>query len=382
MAGDIIMDLSLKRIEVCIMNGDTKSGQAFLCDENALQMMKKSGDFEITPCENALDFEDSNRFKKLELGTAQKIHLSAFAQNILPAIATGTVANAYIVKFPEGLPHTLTALNQGGVGSMIRENGKFVGSASFYAMSAQAALMGAFTAMSVASGQYFLSQINNEMRMMNMKLDEILEFLYGEKKAELMAEMSFIRYAYENYVSIISHEQQRIATITSLQEAKKVAMKDIEFYINDLEKTVSYKPKDYSELEARTEKSFLIKESLELSQQLFVMSSMMEVYFAQNQDTEYLKSVEKDMLAYIDKCDKRMLGSFSTLKGMINGYKARPMEKIDKSICEKRVADVVDSLNSGEESDMRKVVRSTLRVSTKSTEYYLNNNGEIFIKYN
>ena len=153
---------------------------------------------------------------------------------------------------------------------MIRENGKFAGSGSFYAMPAQVVLMGAFTAMSVVSGQYFLSQINNEMRMMNMKLDEILEFLYGEKKAELMAEMSFIRYAYENYILIMSHEQQRIATIISLQDAKKVAMKDIEFHINDLEKTVSYKTKDYSELEARTEKAFLIKESLELSQQLLL----------------------------------------------------------------------------------------------------------------
>ena len=240
--------------------------------------------------------------------------------------------------------------------------------------------MGVFTAMSVASGQYFLSQINNEMRMMNMKLDEILEFLYGDKKAELMAEMSFIRYAYENYASIMSHEQQRIATITSLQEAKKVAMKDIEFYINDLETTISYKTKDYAELESRTEKTFLIKESLELSQQLFVMSSIMEVYFAQNQDSEYLKSIEKDMLAYIDKCDKRMFGSFSTLKGMINGYKPRPMEKIDKSTCEKQVANLVDSLNSGEESEMRKVVRSVLRVSTKSAEYYLCNKGEVYIK--
>ena len=157
-------------------------------------------------------------------------------------------------------------------------------------------------------------------------------------------------------------------------------MKDIEFYINDLETTISYKTKDYAELESRTEKTFLIKESLELSQQLFVMSSIMEVYFAQNQDSEYLKSIEKDMLAYIDKCDKRMFGSFSTLKGMINGYKPRPMEKIDKSTCEKQVANLVDSLNSGEESEMRKVVRSVLRVSTKSAEYYLCNKGEVYIK--
>lgn len=194
-----------------------------------------------------------------------------------------------------------------------------------------------------------------------------------------MAEMSFIKYAYENYLSIMVHEQQRIATIVSLQEAKKVAMKDIEFVLNDLESTVSRKIKDYAELESRTEKSFQIKECLELSQQLFVMSSMMEVYFSQNQDSEYLDSIEKDMLAYIDKCDKRMLGNFSALKGIISGYKARPMEKIDKSVCEKQVGNLVDSLNSGEESDMRKSVRSALHASTKKSEYYLNSTGEIYI---
>jgi len=106
----------------------------------------------------------------------------------------------------------------------------------------------------------------------------------------------------------------------------------------------------------------------------------MEVYFAQNQDTEYLNSIEKDMLAYIDKCDKRILGSFSALKGIINGYKARPMEKIDKSICEKQVGNLVDSLNNGEESEMRKAVRSALHDSTKKAEYYLNNVGEVYIR--
>ncbi len=100
---------------------------------------------------------------------------------------------------------------------------------------------------------------------MNLKLDEILEFLYGDKKTELMAEMSFIRYAYENYASIMSHEQQRIATIISLQEARKVAMKDIGSYIYDLETTIFRKTKDYAELDLRG-KSFQIKESLELSQ--------------------------------------------------------------------------------------------------------------------
>ena len=127
-------------------------------------------------------------------------------------------------------------------------------------------------------------------------------------------------------------------------------------------------------------KSFQIKESLELSQQLYVMSSMMEVYFAQNQDPEYLNAIERDMLAYIDKCDKRMLGSFSTLKGHIGAYKAKPMERIDKSVHEKSVGALIDSLNNGEESAMRAAVRSALHVSTKKAEYYLSDDGNVYVK--
>ena len=97
----------------------------------------------------------------------------------------------------------------------------------------------------------------------------------------------------------------------------------------------------------------------------------MEVYFSQNQDREYLDSIEKDMLAYIDKCDKRILGSFSALKGIISGYKARPMEKIDKSVCEKQVGNLVDSLNGGEESNMRKAVRLALHASAKKQNIML-----------
>lgn len=77
---------------------------------------------------------------------------------------------------------------------------------------------------------------------------------------------------------------------------------------------------------------------------------------------------------------KGFWGGFSALKGIISGYKARPMEKIDKSICEKQVGNLVDSLNGGEESDMRKAVRSALHASMKKTKYYLDNMGEVYVR--
>ncbi len=361
----------------------SNNGQSALPGIELLKALTSVGNFEIIPCESNVDFEDSNRFTKLALGSEQKAQISMFIHDIPAVIASSAMSQAYIAKFPEGLPHTLTALKQGGYGSMIRADGKFVGSASFYPMSSQAAILRAFTAMSVASGQYFLAQINSEMHMMRMKLDEILGFLYGDKKAELISEMSFIRYAYQNYSSIMTHDHQRIATIGSLQSAKKVAIQDIEFYISDLESTVSHKDKDYAGLRSTIDKSFQLKGSLDLAQQLYVMSSMMEVYFAQNQEAEYLRATEQDILSYIDKCDKRVLGNFSILKGRISNYRAKPLEKANKSSLESdenRIDSVIDALHDGEENTMRKAVRTLLSAVDSQAEYYLSSEGNIYIK--
>lgn len=348
--------------------------------EETFHTLQKQGNFVLAPCEGAFNFEDKSRFAKLKLSSEQAIHIQGLIQHAPNMLASGVLANAYTVKFPEGLPHTLTALKQGGVGSMIRgESGRFVGSASFYSTTTAAALMGAFTVMSVASSQYFLAQINNQMRMMNLKIDEILEFLYGDKKAELMSEMSFLQYAYQNYGSIMSHDVQRMATVVSLQGTKKVAMKDIEFYISDLDASVSRRAKDFEELQQNVDRTLQIRESLSLSQQLYVMSSMMEIFYAQNLDSEYLDSLEHSLLAYIDKCDKRTLGSFSKLEGQVSAYKPKPMEKVDKAEVEKKIRAVVDSLNSGEESELRKRVRDTLHSADKSTEYYLSSNGNVYV---
>ena len=54
----------------------------------------------------------------------------------------------------------------------------------------------------------------------------------------------------------MDNEIQRIATITSLQEGKKIAMKDIEFYIEDLDQKANREVKDGKGWAAVTEEAF------------------------------------------------------------------------------------------------------------------------------
>lgn len=333
--------------------------------------------FGITPCNESIDI--AKGYSELELNPTQKLQIGGLIEQLPFVAVAGAMPQFYTVSFPNGgSPEMLMRMAQGGVGSSVMGEKGIVAQASFHAMNTQALAMSCFTIMSIASSQYFLKQIGNELKMMRFNLDKILEFLYGDKKAELMSEVSFVKYAYQNYVSIMEHEHQRTAMIGSLHDAKKVAMKDIEFYIGDLESTIG--TKGGTDIGILVEKAFQIKESLEVSMQLYGMSSLMEVYYAQNFDPEYLKYIENDISIYIDKCEKRILSNFSVLKVLVNTAKGPIFKKLDRSVIEKQVNDFIELLNRGEESEIRNSIKTILRAATQKSEYCITADGNVYLK--
>lgn len=350
-------------------------------DMDNLSLLEQMGEFELVPSDTVYDFEDKFRFTKLSLSEAQKMHLSAAYQHFPSMVAAGTMAQAYIARFPEGLPHTLTALKQGGFGSMIQGKQGFVGSASFLPLTGQAIFLSVFTTMSVASGQYFLTKINSQLDVIQRRLGEILDFLYGDKKAELMSEISFTKYAFENCASIMAHEAQRAATITGLQSAKKVAMNDIEFYIHDLSSTIESQEKDLEKVLDKTEQ---IRDSLHLSLELYAMSSLMEVYYAQNFDSSFLQYVQQEVEGYIEKCETRMLSSFNLLRGKILGINKKPSLPLgkgkDSPALEQRSLELAESVSNSNTKTLRELIANSLCAASQPTEYYLTADGNIYCK--
>lgn len=355
---------------------------------NEVQMaynnIQDNADFSLVPCEVEIDFDDTKKYLPVETTPCQRKQMVSFLQQIPSVIATGTLAGAYSVSFPEGLPHTLTALHQGGFGSMIRDNGKFAGTASFYPMSIQAFAMGAFTVMAAASGQYFLTQINKELQETNTKLDEILEFLYGEKRSELIAEISFVKYAHENFSSIMTHDEQRLSTITNLQEARKIAMKDIDFYINDFLSISKKTVKSYTELVNQTNQALRIKDCIELSRQLYAFSALLEIYYSENHEEAYLEYMKNDVDTFVRKCDGKILDGLGAVKGKFSAYKAKISEKTFSEENRKANIDKIDLISEkysdGSDNPLRIAVQESLEELNKPKEYYIRDDGKVFIK--
>lgn len=337
--------------------------------------------FEIIPCDKIKDIDHKPGYKKMGLTSDQKIKMGGLLQQMPALVATEALSGAYIMKLPEGISGLCHPMQykDGGL-SMIFQgtDGKIVGHGSLHELSAQAALLNMFNVMSIASGQYFLAEINSELKTMNQNIDKILEFLYGDKKAELISEVGFVKSAYQNYSSIMEHEQQRFATLVNLQESKKVAIKDIEFYIVDLDSAIT--TKGGSDFSSWVDKIFQIKDCLELSIQLYSMSSLLEIYYAQNYDADYISHIEEEAVSYIGKCEKRILSCFSKLSAYIQTVKEGILKKIDKPALEKKVNLVIDTLSIGAESGIMKSIRSVMHVPEAKAEYYVDGDGELYLK--
>lgn len=344
-----------------------------------LETVKEIGNFEIRPCD-PIDLSD-RRLMKIDQNPSQKSNMDFLLSQLPNLMAADTLSQAYTIEFPLGLPHTLTALKNGGYSNHVRSaDGRFAGVAPLHPLSVKGAFLGAFSGVSIATGQYFLTEINNKFQMINQKTDSIISFLYGDKKAELMSEVSFVQYAHQNYESIMTHETQRIATISSLQESRKIAMKDMEFYINDLDSKTDSPQVPYTEFESLSHDVFQIKTSLELSKQLYVMSGLLETYYAQNNDRNYIDMLKTTMIDYIDNCNTRMLRDFSMLKGQLNEFKSTPLKKIDTTELKDAYDETINSLTNSEKSQMHKTIDYSLDITHRLNKYYITKDGDVYME--
>lgn len=285
------------------------------------------------------------------------------------------MAGAYTVSFPKGLPHTLISLKQGGFGSQIFDGKRIVGSASFNPMLGQAAIYGVFSAMSIVTGQFFLARINKELKKINMKLNDILKFLYGNMKAELLAEVKFIKYACENYDSIMAHESQRIATISSIQKAKTIALKDIDFLMKDFDDKI----KDTSSIkDFQSIKDFVdsdvkqIEECLDFALELYLMSSLMEVYYAENYEKKYIEYIKKDIEEYVSGCNEQRLLGYGTLRGKFDNCTVKSKDKDKQQECKTELEESIKLLKPKyrELCDRLYDVLDVSTLTTQKAEYY------------
>lgn len=350
-------------------------------DENIVRLDFGDKECQIFPYESPLSPDMSTQYEKLEVSTLSKGQISALYQQIPSMVAANTLKDAYYVaKWPEGVPHKLVKFaDDSGYMSTVRgQGGKFAGHAHFQPLSTQAVVMMGFAAMSIVTSQYFLTEINQKMTRITQSIDQILAFLYGDKKAELLSELNFVKYAYENFASIMAHSEQRAATIQSLQGTRKTAIQDVEFYLNDLYATVQNAKT--GDIEQAVEKAFQIRQCLDLSIQLYMTANLLEVYYSQNYDSEYLRYVENDVNKYIGKYEKQLIANFNALKMAIAAFKPKIGKKVDTEGLTRDVNQTITYLMDNECEELEHKFATSLYSAEKPVEYCIASDGTMYLK--
>lgn len=336
--------------------------------------------FEVTPCSVNYDFSDSTRFKKLTFPEKSGAKLNSLLQLAPSVAANETLSNVYVLRFPEGIQGTLMQLKQGGYStSIIGSDSRIAGTASLYEVnSTLAASFQIFSIASFATGQYFLADISSKLTEVNRKLDDLLAFLQASKRTELLSELTFVKYALANYSTIMLSQSQRIATISNLQHAKIKAVADMEFYTEQLENSVSAKT---NETQAKT--VLQNKQGIDLASQLYAISTIMEVYYAQNWNKSYLENINNDVKTLFALTQNRMIGALKTFSDKVSKEiesKKKGLLKGDVSASEYKVLELLDTLNAQPESPLLALVKDALDKPSAPAELYLRPDGEVYQK--
>lgn len=337
-----------------------------------VKLQDSLGEYEIATLDVVkANVNNDSRFLRLKLTQGQQMQINGLMTQLPALFNMKTLPNTVRLTFPKGVQGSLMPLKNGGYSTTLRDGaGKIVGTASIdFPATFQTVALGAFTAMSIVSGQYFLAQINNKLGKIAAKLDEILEFLYGDKRAELLSEVNFIRSACKNYRSVMEHSEHRIATLVSLQSAEKVAMKDIEFYLSDLKSAIdSINKKNGDQI---TEKMIRTQECLEFSLKLYAMSNLLEIYYSENFDPNYIDFVKEEATKYIGVCEKRSLTCFGGLENFLNVAK-NPVQ-IEK------VKAILEEMNAKTPSPLQTELENKLEEISDEKQFYLTEGGEVYL---
>lgn len=191
---------------------------------------------------------------------------------------------------------------------------------------------GIFTAMSMVTGQYFMAQVNNNLRKIEESIESVRKFLEDDKRSKLQSEEEFLKMTQKTMQFILQNELQKQSTITSIQKIRIDSLAGINFYkmqINDLKDLSAKKDKAEEVIKNIQEICFMISEYW-YSLYLYCYASYLEPIVAENYDTDYLNMVKQDM---DEKCEQYK-SDYRKWKKMLDEYIATAKAFGDNKILE------------------------------------------------
>lgn len=177
---------------------------------------------------------------------------------------------------------------------------------------------GVFSAMSMITGQYFMTQINNNLSQIEEEIALVQQYLENDKRSKLQSAEEFLKMTQKSLQFILENEGQKQSTITSIQKIKMDSLASINFYkmqINNL-RDISKKTDKAEEIIQNVQKICFMISEYWYSLYLYCFAVYLELVVGQNFNSEYIAILIEDMT---DKCNIYK-NDYNVWKNELNKY--------------------------------------------------------------
>ena len=252
----------------------------------------------------------------------------------IPGIVTNAVNThgVYHVKWDKSLGELQKAKDLPGFfrGGVTGADGKLKAQALLKPVSAAPLVVNAaFSALSMITGQYFLSEINDKLAVIDKKLDGIKHFLEFEKRSELLANQYYVNEVINTLEFIQTNEYQKQATIQQLHTIRLSSFANFCFY------TSSYNIEKHELNQLKTNTKRNMKQIPNIINEIgniilfykfalftYHLSYYLELLLSGNTKSRYIEYIKKDVESKTEGY-KEIVGYYTDeLSGFLESTKA------------------------------------------------------------
>ncbi|SFX77322.1 hypothetical protein [Ruminococcus sp. XPD3002] len=264
--------------------------------------------------------------------------------NQIPGLALHELSHhgTYRVYFDKGLGVLQQAKEGNGFvrGNIVEfgTNNNIKGSALWKAASSAPLIANTiFSAMSTITGQYFLSEINSKLSLLDKKIDEIRQFLEMEKTSKVWANEKYLQQVIRDYSSIQSNDYLKQATIQMLQQIRIDSLSNINFYSTSFQ----IKKEAFLRLKKKGEKKDIPPAINDLGNLIlcykyvtatYSLAYYLEMLISGNTDQKYLSSIKSDIIGQVNNYNSSVKMLDSDFKEFLNDAKAYKANELIKDI--------------------------------------------------
>lgn len=194
-------------------------------------------------------FGNSNDKKKMEIPKDKLTGLTPIL-NTIPGLLSNyavsqSYSGAYKIVFQNGLKAGDQLMQMGNslkTTAIVNAQGKITGQAGLTELSSAASIgpqiaYAAFSLASVVTGQYFLAQINSNLKNISKDIKDIMAFLEISQSSELQSRIEFLREVdldLRSYPGMLENNELRISYLLKIQNAREDLRRLCNFYGDNL----------------------------------------------------------------------------------------------------------------------------------------------------